>query len=41
MNALPNPLLGWPLLPLPDEQGQLTWPTLEAPRTTRTADSRP
>jgi phage baseplate assembly protein W len=30
MNALPNPLLGWPLLPLPDEQGQLTWPTLEA-----------
>src|SRR5688572_31899225 len=30
MNTLPNPLLGWPLLPLPDEQGQLTWPTLEA-----------
>ena len=30
MNTLPNPLLGWPLLPLPDEQGQLGWPTLEA-----------
>ena len=30
MNALPRPLLGWPLLPLPDEYGQLSWPTLEA-----------
>jgi phage baseplate assembly protein W len=30
MNALPRPLLGWPLLPLPDEHGQLSWPTLEA-----------
>lgn len=29
-NALPRPLLGWPLLPLPDEHGQLSWPTLEA-----------
>lgn len=25
----PAPLIGWPLLPLPDEAGQLTWPTLE------------
>lgn len=23
------PLIGWPLLPLPDEGGQLNWPTLE------------
>ncbi len=23
------PLLGWPLLPLPDAGGQLAWPTLE------------
>ena len=23
------PLIGWPLLPLPDEGGQLHWPTLE------------
>lgn len=23
------PLLGWPLLPLPDDSGQLAWPTLE------------
>jgi len=29
MNALPRPLLGWPLMPLPDEHGQLSWPTLE------------
>lgn len=29
MNPLPRPLLGWPLMPLPDEHGQLTWPTLE------------
>ena len=28
-HALPRPLLGWPLLPLPDEQGRLSWPTLE------------
>ena len=25
----PSPPLGWPLLPLPDEHGQLAWPTLE------------
>jgi phage baseplate assembly protein W len=25
----PAPLIGWPLLPLPDESGQLGWPTLE------------
>jgi phage baseplate assembly protein W len=25
----PSVPLGWPLLPLPDENGQLTWPTLE------------
>ena len=30
MNALPRPLLGWPLLPVPDEHGRLAWPTLEA-----------
>ncbi len=29
MNALPRPLLGWPLMPLPDEHGRLSWPTLE------------
>jgi phage baseplate assembly protein W len=23
------PPIGWPLLPLPDEHGQITWPTLE------------
>jgi uncharacterized protein len=23
------PPIGWPLLPLPDESGQLNWPTLE------------
>jgi hypothetical protein len=27
--SLPGPLLGWPLLPLPDENGALEWPTLE------------
>ena len=27
--SLPRPLLGWPLLPLPDEHGRLDWPTLE------------
>lgn len=25
----PAPLLGWPLLPLPDASGRLAWPTLE------------
>lgn len=25
----PAPLLGWPLLPLPDDGGTLAWPTLE------------
>jgi phage baseplate assembly protein W len=25
----PAPLIGWPLLPLPDATGQLHWPTLE------------
>lgn len=29
MTTLPRPLLGWPLLPLPDEHGRLSWPTLE------------
>lgn len=29
MNVLPRPLLGWPLMPLPDEHGRLSWPTLE------------
>jgi phage baseplate assembly protein W len=28
-NQLPQPLIGWPLLPLPDEQGCLSYPTLE------------
>ena len=26
---LPPPRLGWPLLPLPDDEGQLHWPDLE------------
>ena len=26
----PRPLLGWPLLPMPDEHGQLHWPDLAA-----------
>lgn len=30
MNPVPRPLLGWPLLPLPDEHGRLTWPSLES-----------
>ena len=30
MSTLPRPLLGWPLLPLPDEHGRIAWPTLEA-----------
>ena len=25
----PAPLLGWPLLPLPDANGQVHWPSLE------------
>jgi uncharacterized protein len=29
MNAIPRPLIGWPLLPLPDEHGALSWPRLE------------
>jgi phage baseplate assembly protein W len=29
VNRVPGPLLGWPLLPLPDENGQLSWPSLE------------
>jgi phage baseplate assembly protein W len=29
MNAMLRPLLGWPLLPLPDESGRLAYPTLE------------
>ncbi|MCI0744219.1 MAG: GPW/gp25 family protein [Verrucomicrobia subdivision 3 bacterium] len=27
--SLPAPPIGWPLLPLPDEHGQLHYPTLE------------
>jgi len=30
VSTLPRPLLGWPLLPLPDEHGRIAWPTLEA-----------
>ena len=26
---LPRPLIGWPLLPVPDATGELRWPTLE------------
>lgn len=26
---LPSPLIGWPLLPLPDERGCLNYPTLD------------
>lgn len=29
MSSLPRPLIGWPLLPLPDAHGQLQWPSLE------------
>lgn len=29
MGTLPRPLLGWPLLPLPDANGRLGWPGLE------------
>lgn len=28
-SPLPRPLIGWPLLPLPDDQGQLHFPSLE------------
>lgn len=28
-STLPRPLLGWPLLPLPDEHGRIEWPGLE------------
>ena len=28
MNLLNKPLIGWPLLPLPDAAGQLLWPDL-------------
>lgn len=28
MNETIRPLLGWPLLPLPDEHGELAWPDL-------------
>ena len=27
--SLPQPLVGWPLLPLPDVNGRLSYPTLE------------
>ncbi len=27
--SLPRPLIGWPLLPVPDAAGQLQWPSLE------------
>jgi phage baseplate assembly protein W len=30
MADAPRPLIGWPLLPLPDDHGQLPFPTLEA-----------
>lgn len=26
---VPGPRIGWPLLPVPDEEGRLNWPTLE------------
>lgn len=29
MSALPAPLIGWPLLTVPDAHGQLAWPSLE------------
>lgn len=28
MNSMNQPLIGWPLLPLPDAHGQLAWPDL-------------
>ncbi len=30
MKSVPPPLIGWPLLPIPDANGQLNYPTLEA-----------
>lgn len=30
MNALPRPLIGWPLFAVPDEHGALNWPPPEA-----------
>ena len=30
MSGIVSPLIGWPLLPVPDEHGQLPYPTLEA-----------
>lgn len=30
MQQLPRPLLGWPLFEVPDEHGQLDWPSLES-----------
>lgn len=27
--TVPGPRIGWPLLPVPDQQGRLDWPTLE------------
>lgn len=27
--SLPRPLIGWPLLPVPDAAGELRWPSLE------------
>jgi len=30
MSPLPRPLLGWPLLPVPNGDGQLAWPSLES-----------
>jgi phage baseplate assembly protein W len=29
VTTLPRPLVGWPLLPVPDAHGRLEWPTLE------------
>jgi hypothetical protein len=29
MNAIHRPLIGWPLLSVPDEHGMLSWPSLE------------
>jgi hypothetical protein len=30
MSTASRPLIGWPLLPLPDDQGTLAWPDLAA-----------
>jgi phage baseplate assembly protein W len=29
VRQLPRPLVGWPLLPVPDDAGELRWPSLE------------